>query len=119
MRAHLRAGLTTYVDEALRSLQIALAKKPDFGDAMAYINLMLRQKGLLAETKQQSDAFVAEADTWVFKALEAKRAQARQPKPAVNAIDLSGEPPLIVPLPPPPPPPPPPGTVRNPKEGGF
>jgi hypothetical protein len=118
MRAHLRTQLTPYIDEALRVLQIALAKKPDSSDAMAYINLMLRQKALLADSTQESDAFTAEADGWVGKALDAKRAQAGKAKPAFGPIDLNAEPPLIVPAPPPPPPPPPPGTVRNPKEGG-
>jgi tetratricopeptide (TPR) repeat protein len=121
MRAHLREKLTPYIDEGLRALQIALAKQPDYVDAMAYLNIMLRQKGLLTDSKQESDAYVAQADEWVRKALEAKRLQASKPRVNKGAIDLSGDPPLIVPAPPPPPPPPPPGTApkpRNPAEGG-
>ncbi|MCU1236313.1 MAG: peptidase BlaR1 [Candidatus Solibacter sp.] len=121
IRAHLREKLTPYVDEGLRALQIALAKQPDFIDAMAYLNIMLRQKGLLADNKPESDAYVAQADEWVRKALEGKRLQASKPKANKGVIDLNGDPPLIVPAPPPPPPPPPPGTAplpRNPKEGG-
>uniref|UniRef100_Q02CV4 Peptidase M56, BlaR1 n=1 Tax=Solibacter usitatus (strain Ellin6076) TaxID=234267 RepID=Q02CV4_SOLUE len=117
MRAHLRTKLTTYIDEGLRALQVALAKQPDSSDTMAYINLLLRQKGLLADTAQETKAYVAEADGWVGKALDAKRIQASKPKVNKGAIDLSGEPPLIVPAPPPPPP----GTApkpRNPAEGG-
>jgi len=121
MRTYMRGKLTTYIDEGLQALQVALAKQPDSSDTMAYINLLLRQKGLLADTAQESKAFVSEADGWVGKALEAKRLQASKPKVNKGAIDLSGDPPLIVLAPPPPPPPPPPGTApkaRNPAEGG-
>ena len=119
MRTHLREHLAIYIDEGLRVLQIALAKEPDSDSAMAYINLMLRIKGLIAETAHESAAYTGEADKWVSKALDARRLKANRPKPA-DAIDANGEPGVVVPAPPPPPPPPP-GTAprpRNPKEGG-
>jgi beta-lactamase regulating signal transducer with metallopeptidase domain len=120
MRANLRGQLTPYIDEGLRVLQIALEKDPTSSDTMAYLNLIHRERAMLAESTQESDTEVAVADSWVGKALDAKRAQARQPK-APDAIGLDVIPPVMVPAPPPPPPPPPPGTApkpRNPAEGG-
>jgi cytochrome c-type biogenesis protein CcmH/NrfG len=120
VRATLRASLAPYVEEAFRVLQIALDKNPGSDDVMAYLNLMYRIKGLLADDPKDSAAAQAQADLWVGKALNARRAKAAQPKPA-DALDLNIEPPVVVPAPPPPPPPPPPGTApkpRNPNEGG-
>ncbi len=120
VRATLRASLAPYVEEAFRVLQIALDKNPASDDAMAYLNLMYRIKGLLADDPKDSAAAQAQADQWVGKALNAKRAKAAQAKPA-DALDLNAEPPVVIPAPPPPPPPPPPGTAprpRNPNEGG-
>ncbi len=118
IRANLRGQLTPYIDEGQRVLQIALEKDPNSSDTMAYLNLMHRERAMLAESPQEVDTEVAEADSWVGKALDAKRTQARQPK-APDALDLDVVPPVMVPTPPPPPPPPGnPPKPRNPNEGG-
>ncbi len=119
VRASLRPRLTPYIDEGFRALQIALEKDPGSSDVMAYLNLVHRLKGLLADDPAASAAQQSLADQWVRKALDAKRAKAAQPKPA-DAIDLNAEAPIVVPAPPPPPPPPPGAAPRprNPAEGG-
>jgi beta-lactamase regulating signal transducer with metallopeptidase domain len=119
IRASLRAQLTPYIEEAFRVLNIALEKDPASVDTMAYLNLIYREKAMLADDPQEVAANTAEADQWVGKALDAKRKAARAK--GGNGIDLNAEPPIVVPAPPPPPPPPPPGTApkpRNPAEGG-
>jgi len=120
VRARLRPRLMPYLEEGFRMLQIALEKDPASENTMAYLNLMHRAKGLIAETPAETASENAAADQWVGKALEARRVRARQAKPA-GQFDLDGEPSFLVPAPPPPPPPPPPGTAPhppNPKEGG-
>jgi beta-lactamase regulating signal transducer with metallopeptidase domain len=120
VRATLRPQLTPYIEEAFRVLQVALDKAPTSPDPMAYLNLMYRLKGMLADDPKESAAAKVEADLWVTKALDAKRTQAAKAKPS-DTLDLNGEPGIVVPAPPPPPPPPPPGAAlrpRNPAEGG-
>jgi TonB family protein len=102
-------------------LQIAVQLDPDYSDAMAYMNLLYRIEAGIADTPSQSADFVAKADSWVTQALDAKRRQAQNPRPAAGPLDVDG--PAIVPMvapPPPPPPPPPPGWNRagNPAEAG-
>ncbi len=61
---------------------------------MAYMNLILRERADLRDTKQEYQQDVADADQWVQKALAAKKAQAGRMQP-----------PMVTPPPPPPPPP--------------
>ena len=81
-------------------LQIALQLDPNYSDAMAYMNLLYRIEAGIADTPEQSADFVAKADSWVTKAMEAKRLQARNPRPPAETLDVDG--PLPAPWSPPP-----------------
>ncbi len=75
--ASLRTQSQHYVDDGIESLKKALQLKPDDDDAMAYMNLLYRER---AEYEcDQPDARKADlkaADEWVDKAMAAKKAKA-------------------------------------------
>jgi TonB family protein len=77
-------------------LNQALSLSPQYSDAMAYMNLLVRERADLRDTAEEYRRDITEADQWVQRALEAKRTGSAQPNGTVAA-------------PPPPPPPPPPG----------
>jgi tetratricopeptide (TPR) repeat protein len=80
----LREKNTPYITEGIDSLNKAISLRPDYDDAMAYMNLMYREK---ADVECEDDAARAEdlktADGWVDKTLATKKAKAE--KAAQNA----------------------------------
>jgi tetratricopeptide (TPR) repeat protein len=64
------------VDEGISSLQKSISLKPDYDDAMAYLNLMYRQKADMEATKEAREADLKKADDLVeqVKAIKQKKA---------------------------------------------
>ena len=113
-RARLEAQMLPIIEDGFRMLQIALNLDPQSSDAMAYMNLLVRLKAPLVNTAAEHSKVIAQADDWVRKALEARKARGADTagqidvdQPAPQAI------PAMVPAPPPPPPPPPGGFRGN------
>jgi tetratricopeptide (TPR) repeat protein len=63
------------IEDGIANLDKALGIKPGNGDAMAYMNLFLRERADLADTPEQYRADIAEANRWIQKAIEAKKQQ--------------------------------------------
>ncbi len=61
------------VEEGLDVLQKAIDLKPNDADAMAYLNLMYRERSDLQETAEAREADLKLADEWVDKALSVKK----------------------------------------------
>jgi hypothetical protein len=65
------------IDEGLKMLELAMQKREDYDDAMAYLNLLYRRK---ADTEcGNPDAAIADAklaDDWVNKAMAARKKKA-------------------------------------------
>ncbi len=76
VKAELKAKYGALLDAALNSLDKAIQLKPDFDDAMAYENLVIRERADLADTKAEYEQQVAIANNWIDKAMAVKRAQA-------------------------------------------
>jgi tetratricopeptide (TPR) repeat protein len=64
------------VDEGISNLQKAITLKPDYDDAMAYLNLMYRQKADMETTKEAREDDLKKADDLVeqVKAIKQKKA---------------------------------------------
>lgn len=64
------------VDDGITSLQKAITLKPDYDDAMAYLNLMYRQKADMETTKEAREDDLKKADQLVeqVKAIKQKKA---------------------------------------------
>ncbi len=68
------------VDEGVTDLQRAISIKPDYDDAMAYLNLLYRRKADMVESKDEREALKKQADELVDKVKEIKQKRADQPQ---------------------------------------
>lgn len=73
VRTELSAKYMAMVDEGLKNLDQALLIDPESDDAMAYKNLLIREKADLAEDKDTYTKQIQEADMWLQKALDMKK----------------------------------------------
>ncbi len=69
-----------YVEEGITDLQKAISVKPDYDDAMAYLNLLYRRKADMVESKDEREALKKQADDLVDKVKEIKQRRAEQPQ---------------------------------------
>lgn len=68
------------VDKGLAAVDKALQLKPEYFEAMAYYNLLYREKAKMAIDPVKQQEFVAKADEWKNKAIELqKKLKAAQP----------------------------------------
>ncbi len=73
----LRAKNTPIIEEGIDSLSKAIQLRPDYDDAMAYVNLMYREKAdLECDDLAARRADLKTADEWVDKTLAVKKAKA-------------------------------------------
>jgi tetratricopeptide (TPR) repeat protein len=63
------------IDDGIKNLQKALDIDPKSDDAMAYMNLLIRERADLADNKESYKKQVDEADSWLQKALDTKKAK--------------------------------------------
>jgi tetratricopeptide (TPR) repeat protein len=82
--AVLRTEYTTkfgpLVDEGITDLQKSIQIKPDYDDAMAYLNLLYRRKADMVESANERAALLKQADDLVDKVKEIKQKRAEQPQ---------------------------------------
>ena len=78
VREELKAKWGQTVQEGISNLEKALQIDPEYDDAMAYMNLLIRERADLAETPEQYKQDVQTADNWVQKALETKKIKAER-----------------------------------------
>jgi tetratricopeptide (TPR) repeat protein len=73
VRAELREKYGAIVDDGINMLKKALDLDKDYDDAMAYLNLLYRERADLAETPEQYKQDYAQAETYFQNALKAKQ----------------------------------------------
>ena len=78
VRDELKAKWGPVVEEGIRNLQKALEIDPEYDDAMAYMNLLIRERADLADTPEDYKKDIQTADNWVQKALETKKIKAER-----------------------------------------
>jgi Tfp pilus assembly protein PilF len=66
------------ITAGLASLDKALQINPEYDDAMAYENLLIRERADLADSKEEYDKEIKTADQWVEKALQTKKIKAER-----------------------------------------
>ena len=81
LRAEYARKYGPIVDEGITMLQKAISIKPDYDDAMAYLNLLYRRKADMVESKEEREALKKQADDLVDKVKEIKQKRAEQPQP--------------------------------------
>lgn len=70
------------IDEGISDLQKAIQLRPDYDDAMAYLNLLYRRKADTADSASARADLIKQADDLVDKVKEIKQKRASQPPPA-------------------------------------
>jgi hypothetical protein len=75
----LRAKNWSVIEDGIGKLDKAIQLRPDYDDAMAYMNLMYRERADLECTDVAArNRDLKTADEWVDKTLETKRARAEK-----------------------------------------
>jgi Tetratricopeptide repeat len=80
IRSEYAAKYGPLVDEGIADLQKAISLKPDYDDAMAYLNLLYRRKADMVESKEEREALLKQADDLVDKVKEIKQKRSEQPQ---------------------------------------
>ncbi len=68
------------IDEGITDLQKAISIRPDYDDAMAYLNLLYRRKADMVDSKEEREALLKQADDLVDKVKEIKQKRSEQPQ---------------------------------------
>jgi tetratricopeptide (TPR) repeat protein len=79
LRAEFAAQYAGGVDEGINYLKKALEIDPMYENAMAYLNLLYRQKADMAATDQEVESYLAEADKMIEKVKEVRQKKSEQP----------------------------------------
>src|SRR5882762_123686 len=73
VKEELKQKWTPVIDAGLAALDKALEINPEYDDAMAYENLLVRERADLADTREEYEKQIKIADDWVQKALATKK----------------------------------------------
>jgi tetratricopeptide (TPR) repeat protein len=78
VKEELKAKYGPVIEAGLQALDKALQINPEYDDAMAYENLLVRERADLAENKAEYEHQTKIADDWVQKALATKKIKAEK-----------------------------------------
>ncbi|MCW5980155.1 MAG: tetratricopeptide repeat protein [Bryobacteraceae bacterium] len=87
IRDQLRETNLPVIEEGLKNLQQAVKIDKEYDDAMAYINLLYRERADLANSKEEFEADSRTADDWVDKTLQTKKLKAARNQPGFGITD--------------------------------
>jgi hypothetical protein len=85
VRAELKEKWMPKLDSGIVAEQNALKADPDYENAMAYMNLLIRYRADLLDTPEQYKKAVEEADNWVQKTLDTQKKNAEKKAAAAAA----------------------------------
>jgi len=85
LKADLKAKYWQPLTDGIEYEKKALEIDPQYEDAMSYMNLLIRYRADLEDTKDQYAADTKEADVWMNKALETTKAKAAKKAEAAAA----------------------------------
>ncbi len=81
VRADYVAKEGALIDEGIADLKKAIQLRPDYDDAMAYLNLLYRRKADTVESADERAALTKQADDLIDQIKEIKQKRADQPQP--------------------------------------
>jgi len=84
VRADYVAKYGALIDEGIDNLKKAIDQKPDYDDAMAYLNLLYRRKADAVDSADQRAELQKQADDLVDKVKDVKQKRQSQPPPAAS-----------------------------------
>jgi Tfp pilus assembly protein PilF len=83
VKEELRSQWLEQINAGIHHLEQALQIDPEYDEAMAYMNLLIRERADLAESPDEYRKDIEVADNWVQKALDTKKVKAE--RAAANA----------------------------------
>jgi tetratricopeptide (TPR) repeat protein len=86
VKDELKAKFLPVINGGLTALDKALQINPEYDDAMAYENLLIRERADLMDTRDQYDKEIKVADAWVDKALQTKKDKAEKKSQQAGGI---------------------------------
>jgi tetratricopeptide (TPR) repeat protein len=86
VKAELKEKYGAVIEDGVKNLQKALDIDPNYDDAMAYMNLIVRERADLADTEDEYKKDIATADAWVQKALDTKKMKAAKAAQSAGSI---------------------------------
>src|SRR5450432_2571493 len=78
VKEELKAKFGPIIESGLQSLDKALQINPEYDDAMAYENLLVRERADLADSKEEYEKQITIANNWIDKALATKKIKAEK-----------------------------------------
>jgi tetratricopeptide (TPR) repeat protein len=76
VRDQLREKYAGMIEDGIGHLKKSLEIDPNYDDAMAYLNLLYRERADLADDKQAYEQDIQTADNWLQKTLDTRKAKA-------------------------------------------
>lgn len=83
-RASLKEKWMPILDQGMKDEEQALQIDPEYDDAMAYMNLLIRYRADLLDTSDEYKKAIEDADKWVNKSLEARKVKAERKAKAAD-----------------------------------
>jgi len=77
-RKEIAAVTIPRIQEGIEALNNALEINPNYADAMAYLNLLNRERADYADSPEEYEEYMSKADEWVEKTLATKRRLAEE-----------------------------------------
>ena len=91
VKEELKAKYLDIINDGLKNLDLALQANPDYDDAMAYENLLIRERADLDDTKDEYEKDIKAANDWVDKAMAVKkRIQEQKQKTGGGIVNDTG-----------------------------
>jgi tetratricopeptide (TPR) repeat protein len=78
VKAELKTQWLDTVNQGIQHLEKALQVDPEYDEAMAYMNLLIRERADLADSAAEYKKDIEVADNWVQKALDTKKIKAER-----------------------------------------
>ena len=85
VKEELKTQYLPLVNEGIQDLQKALEIDKEYDDAMAYMNLLVRERADLDDTPEQYQKDIEVANNWIQKTLETKKIKAER-KPVTTGL---------------------------------
>lgn len=87
IRAEMREQNLPIIEAGLEMLQKGLEVDPEYDDAMAYVNLLYRERADLQDTPEAYESDINEAENWVDKTLATKKIKAARSQQASFGLE--------------------------------
>lgn len=91
VKEELKEKYGAVIEEGIKSLEKAVETDKEYDDAMAYMNLLIRERADLADTPEQYKKDIDTADNWVQRALDTKKTKAARASAAAAAGQIVSE----------------------------